>query len=419
MFIRGASGAGSHPKLHTYQEGYLLPVLGADELLFSSRHKGLLRQCRDLAAIPEDDIYTRLYGRLIQQFFEFVQVLPQKPNGVLGSLLNYGLARASLVFQRFCQQRVKRITPLLKYAVFSAALLKDVGKIISQQHIILADKDGNYLNDWNPLSGSMVGQSEFYKIYQIAHRYLRIESEVTPLLAQRIIPREAFLWLSSDLAVFSDWLAALLGEEGVGGKEITWALSLIKQEDFINTLTTLDGASLELVASEETALAEAFLAWLKEKIASGELAVNTEDAGIHVVEDGVFLEKKLFKQFCDISHITANIQIVFMQFGNLMGIPKKCGSDFLHAKYFSEDNAAGVSKTSAFSGMLSQQRVGQQLREGMVLCSTDLIFLSQLPAVSQFVRAIQAKTPIFHQQPPAEQTYQHQLNMKNNPSQKG
>ena len=188
----------------------------------------------------------------------------------MGSLLNYGLARASVVFQRFCQQRVKKITPLLKYAVFSAALLKDVGKVVSQQHITLVDTDGNYLNDWNPLTGTMLGQAEFYKIYQMGERYLRIESEITPLLAQKVMPREGFLWLSSDLAIFSDWLAALLGEEGVGGREIAWSLALMKPEELVNVLTTLDGATVDMGMPESTQWAEAFLAWLKE---------NTESAG--------------------------------------------------------------------------------------------------------------------------------------------
>lgn len=399
MFIRGASGPVGHPKLHTYEEGRMLPVLSGSDLLFSSRHKGLMRQIRDLAGLPEED-YQQLYGRTLEQFFEFVQVLPQKQNGVLGSMLNYGLARAVIALQKFCQQKNKKPTPLLKFAVFTAALLRDVGKVVSQQHITLVDESGEYIEDWNSLSGSMVGRSAYYKIYQIAKRYFRIESEVTPLLARQLIPREGFLWLSSDLGIFSDWLAALLDEEGVGGKEITWALSLIRREDLVNLLTTLDGASVDMEVSETTEYGEAFLSWLKEQIESGELPVNADEASIHLVEQGVLLERKLFKQFVDVMNMPVNWQVVYNQVGNLMGIPKKCGDDFLHAQFFSVDEVASSGKVSTFASALGQ-RTSHQYREGMLLNNSDLVFLSKLPSTNYLIKSVQTVTPDFHKQPPS------------------
>ena len=102
MFIKTGSGIGSHPKLHTYEEGYLLPVLSGDKLHFGQRHKGLLRQIRDLSELSQVD-FDSSYGQLIQNYMEFVQVLPHKTSGILGSLLNYGLARAAVTFQKFFQ----------------------------------------------------------------------------------------------------------------------------------------------------------------------------------------------------------------------------------------------------------------------------------------------------------------------------
>ncbi len=399
MFIKGSSGVSSHPKLHTYQEGYILPVLTAEELLFTSRHKGLLRQFRDLSGLP-DELHDQLYTQLINRFIEFVQVLPHKPNGILGSIINYGLARASAVLQKYLQKRRLQTTPLLTYAVFSAALLKDIGRVLSQQQVIFVDQQGEYLRDWNPITGSMIGQADYYKIYPLSTAYIRIESEVTPILARQLISKEGFAWLSSDLAVFSDWLAALLDQEGLGGKEITWALALIKREDLIATLTTLDGATVEMTEPVATENTEAFYKWLKEKLASGEITVNKNDSSVHVVAEGVFIEKKLFKQFADLAKSPVNFAVVFAQFGNLMGIASKGGGDFVYAQYFSHGQG-GAANASAFSAGVAQKSNMPQ-REGIVV-RADKVFLdaAKIPEVNESLKAVNPRTPDNHKQPPS------------------
>lgn len=382
MFIKGSSGVATHPKLHTYEEGFLLPVLSADELLFGQRHKGLMRQIRDLANISDAD-FNVTYGDLLKNFMEFTQVLPHKSNGVLGSLLNYSLARAVATFQKYCQFRKSQTTPLLKFAVFSAALLKDVGRVMSNQRIMLTDDQGESLKEWNPLSGSMIAQSQFYKMFPIASYYLRIETEATPLLARQLMPRDVFLWLSNDLSLFSDWLAALLNQEGVGSREITWALALIKREDIIAILNTLDGAAIDSDATLSTEHADAFYRWIKEAIAKGEITANADDSGLFRVPEGILLEKKLFKQFADYCGLSVNFTVVYVQFGNLMGIAKKGGNDYLHAAYFSPSEASS-SYTTFSSGTANK---GKSAKEGMVV-DAELLFLNkEVPALSNLKSA--------------------------------
>lgn len=378
MFIKGTSGVSSHPKLHTYEEGYLLPVLHYDELLFGQRHKGLLRQIHDLAELSAED-FDRSYAKLIQHFMEFVQVLPHETSGIIGSLLNYSLARAVAVFQKYCQVRKGHLTPLLRFAVFSAALLKDVGRVLSNQRVVMVDETGEFHRDWNPLSGSMIGQTDFYKLYPISASYLRLESEVAPLLARQLIPHDVFLWLSSDLPIFADWLAALLGEEGAASKEITWALALIKREDIIAILNSLDTPLIEGQIPAATEHGEAFYQWIKQGIERGDIAVNTDDASVHVVNEGVLIEQKLFKQFADMSKSPVNFAVVFTQFGNLMGIASKGGSDYLHAAYFSPSESN--TSFTTFSGTMGHKtRSGP--REGVVVNSDAIFIHKENPGVS-------------------------------------
>jgi Putative helicase/Putative conjugal transfer nickase/helicase TraI C-term len=378
MFIKGSSGVGSHPKLHTYEEGFLLPVLTAEELLSSSRHKGLLRQIRDLTPEFSQADFDRSYGKLIFDFMEFVQLLPHKSNGIIGSLLNYSLARAVATIQKYCLSGKSNITPLLKFAVFSAALLKDVGRVWSNQRIVMTDPDSEFFRDWNPMSGTMLGQTQFYKMYPISAAYLKIEKESTPLLARQLIPHDVFLWLSNDPVLFADWLAALLGEEGVGAKEISLTIALIKREDIIAILNTLDGAAVDMLPPTDPH-ADAFYHWLKDGIEKGDIAVNTDDAAVHVVNEGVLIEKKIFKQFAELSKLPVNFAVVFTQFGNLMGIASKGGNDYLHAAYFSPGETASSLTTFSAAGGQKVKSIG---REGMVVDVKDIFVNKDVPSQS-------------------------------------
>lgn len=396
MFIRGSSGVSSHATLHTYEQGYLLPVLKGDELLFGHRHKGIVRLFRDLAEVPSDE-FDATYGELLKNFMEFVQVLPHKHGGILGSLLNYGLARASAVFQKYCQMKKGQTSPLLKFAVFSAALLKDLGRVMSNQRIVLCTENDEVIADWNPFSGSMVGQSDFFKLYPISTAYLKIESEVTLLLARQLMPKDVFLWLSNDIVVFSDWVSALLGQEGSDAKQLTAFLAMIKREDIIAVLSTLDGALAQGEAPTESLDAEAFYRWIKESLEEGKIKANAADSGLYVVPEGVLIDKKLFKQFADVMSErgrTVDYGIVYVQFGNLMGIPRKGGADFMHAKYFSSAEAAS-SAFSTFSTTGAHTKA-RTMHEGMVVDSHALFINKDVPAVSS-LQSANIMTARYHQ----------------------
>src|SRR3990167_4486503 len=398
MFIKGSSGVAAHPILHTYEEGYLLPVLSGDELLFGHRHKGIVRLFRDLAEVSSDE-FDATYGVLLQNFMEFVQVLPHKHGGILGSLLNYGLARASAVFQKYCQMKKGQASPLLKFALFSAALLKDLGRVMSNQRIVLCTENDEVIGDWNPFSGSMVGQSDFFKLYPISTAYLKIESEVTLLLARQLIPKDVFLWLSNDIVVFSDWVSALLGQEGTDAKQLTAFLAMIKREDIVAVLSTLDGVLGNGEAPTESLDAEEFYRWIKESLAEGKIKANATDSGLYVVPEGVLIDKKLFRQFADTLSVhgrTVDYSVVYVQFGNLMGIPRKGGADFLHAKYFSSAEAAS-SAFSTFSTTGAHTKA-RTLHEGMVVDSHALFINKEAPVVSS-LQSARVMTAMHHQSP--------------------
>ena len=58
---------------------------------------------------------------------------------------------------------------------------------------------------------------------------------------------------------------------------------------------------VNLQESLATAYADAFWEWLTKGLVTQQIKINTSDAGVHVIPEGVFLEKGgIFKQYIDL-----------------------------------------------------------------------------------------------------------------------
>lgn len=386
MFVKSKTKNVARPtNLQVYKSGHLLPVLRAGELLGNPRLQSLIEDVQKLCKLP-NDYFESLYETAIHNFAEFVQILPMKVNRPLSGLLNQSLARANLVLKNFILEQGKNIDPLWNYAVFTAALFSDVSKVIINQKIIIVDKEGNFIDDWRPFEGSMVSLGKYYKIYPIANVFERLRHTITPLLARQLLPELGFLWLTSDPKVFADWMDALRGDDDRGGK-VSRALALIRREDEIALFESIPRIDVEQLESEATVHGEAFLNWLKNAIANNDIKINSSDAHVHVVEPGVlFLEKKIFKQFSDLYNVPVSMHAVFTQFGNMFGIEKKGGGDYVFDQYFSPANESQSTQTVSFTTQTNR------FRDGLVLSDPNIVFVSkQVPSVSPLMKELQGQ----------------------------
>lgn len=375
-------------KSKIYQAGDILPVLSADELLAAGRHHALVEQLRSLCGVP-DEYFDSLYFGVLSNFAEYVQILPLEEKGPLSGLLNRSIARAVIAFKNFILAQGKTVDPLLNYAVFTAALLSDIDKVVINHKIVLVDEKGIFVDDWRPFEGAMLGRGHHYKIYPTAPIYQRLQDTIAPLLARQILPELGFLWIANDPKVFAEWLDALRGDDRQGGR-IGRALAFIKLDDIFNLEDTLPQVDAEPFNSDETKYGEAFLEWLKKGLANGDIKTNTSDATVHIVEEGVFLERKLFKQFAEIFNVPVNMNVVFTQFGNLFGIAKKGGYDYSFDQYFSEYPQSQANNGKAFSSPLSKRH--RSLRDGMVLVDPAVLFVNtKIPATTPMLKAMQSK----------------------------
>ncbi len=82
---------------------------------------------------------------------------------------------------------------------------------------------------------------EYYKIYPYnTTAYDSLNHEAAALLARQMMPQEGFLWLSSDLELFIDWLGALRGERGSEGRAKLPGFSpCLRHEDILGLMKGL------------------------------------------------------------------------------------------------------------------------------------------------------------------------------------
>ena len=381
MFLDKSTGSNS-PQV--YEEGMILPVMRAEKLVHSRRYRLILNKIADLCSMPESH-FEMLYIDLIDNFAEFVQLIPQTANGVLASLLNEGLVRGVTAIDHYTREYGEdSLNALNCYALFSASLLLDISKALTNQKVMITDEDGQYLTEWRPFVGSMLGLGTHYKFYPISSAYQRLNDQVTSILARQIMPESGFLWLASHWRIFADWLDALNGRRRGGGR-ITHVISRVLDDDLSEMLAKLYWAHIDPLENEEFSHGDKFLKWLKDEIDEGNLDVNERDSLLHVTEQGVFVDKQVFKQYVDLISTTDNLHVVFTQFGNLNGIVNRGGEyDFQFKQYFSGDKSD--SKSLGFTSGLASKAV---MRNGLLVKDAGLIFTGKdIPTTSPYVTSL-------------------------------
>lgn len=397
MFIKGIMSNFSSAKRQTYREGYLLPVMTAETLLSAGRHQAVLRQLKDTCGLPEK-YYEAFYLSAVESFLEFVQVLPTEFTGPLCGLMNEGLSRAMIAMQTYQLEHAKKIDPLKSYAAFTAGLFRGVSRVLMNQRVVLTDKEGNFVENWHPFSGSMVGRAEYYRLLPLAAVYQRLDVTLRHLLARQLMPEQGYQWIATDLHVLADWFDAVSGEEG-GGGALAHTLALTKNDDVLALQNSLVQVPVEQKDSTATRHGQAFYRWLVDGLEKGKIKVNSSDALVHTVKEGVFLERPgLFKEFSEVYNQTVTLNVVYAQFGNLMGIVKKGGYDLMNAQYFSDYGGTADAGATAFASPIAGKN--QNLRDGMVLADPSRVFLNaRIPAITPLMRQMQAKGKVAYDLP--------------------
>jgi len=303
-----------------YSEKSLFSIIPANRLLSSIQYAKLLNDIEKQVNISQK-LYHSLYKDLIDNFVEFVQILPIDNHGKLGGLLSDGLQRAYYVLQK--QDGDDELDSVWKYALFSAALLFNVAKVNKNRSVIISDKDGCFIRKWLPYEGAMANDAKYYKIRHGGGVSAALGRRMTPLIASNLMPDSGFKLIAEKQQILTAWLAILNDEywdrskyEPVLNKAYERLKNFTLQKEFFVPV------AVDVTSSEKIALGEEFIEWFKESLQKGDFIVNKTDSKVHSITQGLLLEiPGVFQDFCNHNKLDIDWSVVVKQFSMLGFIP--------------------------------------------------------------------------------------------------
>ena len=272
-----------------------LVALTSDELL--KPYKDLLSIIHQQVGIP-DSHWQKLYLQFIHNFAKQVQLLPASEShhhcgagGLLTHSLEVGLNALKLRKGKMLpvgasSEVIEKEKELWSYAVFTAAMLHDIGKPLTDQ-IINIVSDGNRL--LMPLTEVIPIKSQYKISFRRGRRY-RSHENVALLLASRIIPDPGLNWITSNSAVLDDWTFCLTGRKSEAGS----LGELITHADQLSTAKNLTGGvnNTQLPSAKTVPLHVRLKTALIFLLDEGEIPLNRSGAAGWVFDDKLWLVSK-------------------------------------------------------------------------------------------------------------------------------
>jgi len=271
-------------------------------LLQSAHRQQVLQQVAAITALPPEH-YRKLVLGVLGRYAEFVQRLPASEahhHAGLGGMLDHGLEvtlqallirRGKLLPVGAEPERIGKVHDLWTYAVFTAAVLHDIGKPAVDQEVMLFDAEGRVLGPWDPWSGPMsrTPRCHGYAVCYRRGRRHRFHERAAPLLVHHIVPDRGLAWLASDQEVFATWLAAISGDMDAAGP----LGEIIQRADGVSVARNLGaGDAVRAVPGRAKALWERLLTGLRYLVLEGELPLNRNGAAGWLVGDDLWLVSK-------------------------------------------------------------------------------------------------------------------------------
>lgn len=323
-------------------EALLFPVVTADRLLKQAGHQKLLQKIEKEVA-QHHDRYQIIYEPLIHQFVEYTQILSDVGKRSSEQLMNVGLERAYYVASQYTKDHHDTADFVYVYALFSLALLLDVGRVDFGRSVHICNKNGVFLKEWNPIiCGSLIDEADFIKIRETVSYSEKLANAITPLLAQKIVPEIGFVCLSGQPDLLASWLSVLARDDS-GNDALSTDIKMYNKRFYNQYTKMLQDVLIEGVLIEGLQAGEAFWKWLKEGLKDKSISINEKESRVHKIDGGLYIDyKTLAKDFSSVyGSKFPNWVVVSGQF-NSMGIAKLSGHDYKFDQFFGKRGGYGL-----------------------------------------------------------------------------
>lgn len=232
-------------------------------------------------------------------FARFVQLLPASeahhhagPGGLLDHSLEVAVAalktrRGLLLPSGASPEAMSHVADGWTYAVFTAALLHDIGKVVTQQRVTLSGSSASAV--WLPWHGAMPLQQRYQLTFNRDRRYA-MHKRVNSVLVQHVLSHTAMAWLASNTEILHTWLACLSGDKAAAGV----LGDLVTRSDGLSVAANLGAHTPRFngTPTSVTPLHEKLLTSLRQLLASGESPLNRNGAAGWLVDDTLWMVSK-------------------------------------------------------------------------------------------------------------------------------
>jgi integrating conjugative element relaxase (TIGR03760 family) len=299
----------------------LTRILNVTLFLSDEKRQTLLKKIRELTGL-ESARYESLCSILIDNLVHYAQNLPETRNSYYshpGGVVDYALNRTEAALELF-QEFIVQAQPdtlseeqkLWQYALYSAAILKGIGKLFIDYKVTFYDAKGQFLKEWNPLLESMSGTGIYYFFEFEKESDVEFRRRLNLLMAKTLMPASGYAWLASNSDVLAVWLALLNEDEASAG---TLGALLIRADalaiqrymlEFMNKTVavhgsgryragTFAGGQPETLLEKEQAIGMEFIQWMIKALDKGILMINK--APLYMVPGGLLMCPEIFQLF--------------------------------------------------------------------------------------------------------------------------
>lgn len=265
--------------------------------------------------------FKTLCTALLHRYIDYCQTLPETVNNYYslpGGMLDHALNRTEAALGLLRQHMIGDGNELSEeqnrwvYAMFSAGILKGIGKLFLDFKIELYDVHRQLITLWNPLTGSMDDRARYFHYEITGERDDDFRCRLNLLLARQIIPDAGFAWIAENKSVLASWLALI--NEDPNSAEMLGAIleraeAIAIQRDLNDLLVrqiaaanarparigTFSDVPVESELNRDRQLGAEFIQWLGKNIENGKFVIGRSP--LLLVPAGVYMSPETFQLF--------------------------------------------------------------------------------------------------------------------------
>lgn len=183
--------------------------------------QGYVAAIRGLISAPIK-LYNVIYFETLCRFAELCQSMPaDKASGDYSLLTQHlkhcigalKLRRKYLLPPNADSETIAEQEPQWTYAIFSASLCCQLHRIQQDRHIILHNKQGKQIGQWQPLDGKFYEPDRYFSLqWDIAPSGFSVD-EIMSTLVNHIVPAPIMQWLAQNSTLFALWRDVIKGTD--------------------------------------------------------------------------------------------------------------------------------------------------------------------------------------------------------------